>query len=437
MKKNRLLIENFGPIKKAQIDLKDMLVFIGPQSSGKSTLAKLITILNDFNFKQNDSIQLIDELKKYNLESFLKSNTKIVYQTSFFNFQYNKKEEVKIDYESYYKNLHSESKLLIKLKKALINLMISSIIIDDKLELLFKELYKNIDFGINQNLKNLKLEVSFNERIDYILESYKMNPNDTLVLDNLFNVVSKVFPFISPVDSMYIPAERMLLPIISSNIAGLINNKVNIPNHIIQATQEFEKAIQNVDSIDLNIIGDLRYKRKSGTSYIYHNRNQKIKLKEASSGVQSILPILLLIESSLQNKSYINLNYVVEEPELNLYPQAQYELIKYLVKNCLETGGNNLKTKNLIITTHSPYILTAINNLLLASSKGKNNKTETEEIVPSSSWINPEKFNAYEVKNGKVKRIFNSKVKLIEETIIDDVSENMIEDFKDLASIYD
>ena len=228
MKKNRLLIENFGPIKKAQIDLKDMLVFIGPQSSGKSTLAKLITILNDFNFKQNDSIQLIDELKKYNLESFLKSNTKIVYQTSFFNFQYNKKEEVKIDYESYYKNLHSESKLLIKLKKALINLMISSIIIDDKLELLFKELYKNIDFGINQNLKNLKLEVSFNERIDYILESYKMNPNDTLVLDNLFNVVSKVFPFISPVDSMYIPAERMLLPIISSNIAGLINNKVEI-----------------------------------------------------------------------------------------------------------------------------------------------------------------------------------------------------------------
>ncbi len=436
MKKNRLLIENFGPIKKAEIDLKDMLVFIGPQSSGKSTLAKLITILNDFNFKQNDSIRLIDELKKYNLESFLKSNTKIQYHTSFFNFFYNKKEEIKIDYESYYKNLKSKDRVSIKFKKALINLMISGIIIDDKLELLLGELYKNNDFGLNQNLKDLKIG-SFNKRINFILESYEMDPDNTLILDNLFNTVSKVFPFISPMDSMYIPAERMLLPIISSNIAGLINNKVKIPNHIIQVTQEFEKAIQNVESIDLNIIGDLKYKRKSGTSYIYHNRNQKIQLKEASSGVQSILPILLLIESSLQNKNYINLNYVVEEPELNLYPQAQYELIKYLVKNCLETGENNLKSKNLIITTHSPYILTAINNLLLANSKGEKNKNEVEELINSESWINPEKFNAYEVKNGKVKRIFNSKVKLIEETIIDDVSQNMLEDFKDLASIND
>jgi predicted ATPase len=435
--KNRLLIENFGPIKKAQIDLKDMLIFIGPQSSGKSTLAKLITILNDFNFKQNDSIRLIDELKKYNLESFLKSNTKIEYHTSFFNFTYNKKEEIKIDYESYYKELESKDKLSLKLKKSLINLMISGIIIDDKLELLFKELYKNNDFGINQNLKELKLKEGFSKRIDFILESYEMDPNKILNLDNLFNAVSKVFPFISPVDSMYIPAERMLLPIISSNIAGLINNKVKIPNHIIQVTQEFEKAIQNVESIDLNIIGDLRYKRKAGTSYIYHNRNQKIQLKEASSGVQSVLPILLLIESSLQNKNYINLNYVVEEPELNLYPKAQYELIKYLVKNCLETGENNLKTKNLIITTHSPYILTAVNNLLLANSKGKTNKDEVQEIIDSSSWINPNKFNAYEVKDGTVKKIFNSKIKLIEDTIIDDVSDLMIDDFKDLASIND
>ncbi|MBE7659628.1 AAA family ATPase [Tenacibaculum finnmarkense] len=433
MEKSKLLIENFGPIKKALIDIKDMLLFIGPQSSGKSTLAKLITILNDFNFKQNENIKLVDELKKYNLESFLKSNTKIEYKTLFFNFTYSKNEEIKLDYESYYKSLKLENKNL-KRKKILVDLMIISIAIDDKLSLLFDELYKNSFFGINQKLEKINFAENF-LYVETILECYNMDTTDLNVLEHLFDVVSKVFPFIRPMDSMYIPAERMLLPLINSNLAGLINNKINIPNHIIQATQEFEKAIQNVESIDLNIIGDLKYKRKAGTSYIYHNRSQKIQLKEASSGVQSVLPILLLIESSLQNKNYINLNYVVEEPELNLYPQAQYELIKYLVKNCLETGENNLKSKNLIITTHSPYILTAINNLLLANSKGKTNKNEVEEIINSSSWINPEKFNAYEVKDGTVKKIFNSEIKLIEETIIDEVSELMIDDFKDLASI--
>ena len=36
-------IENIGPIKKVDIDLNKINVFIGPQSSGKSTIAKIIS----------------------------------------------------------------------------------------------------------------------------------------------------------------------------------------------------------------------------------------------------------------------------------------------------------------------------------------------------------------------------------------------------------
>ena len=60
----KLTVENFGPIKKAEIDVTDMMVFIGPQSSGKSTLAKLITILNDFNFRQSYNVTFKEELEK-------------------------------------------------------------------------------------------------------------------------------------------------------------------------------------------------------------------------------------------------------------------------------------------------------------------------------------------------------------------------------------
>ena len=44
----KLYIENFGPVSKAELDLKDLNILIGEQSIGKSTIAKLITILTDY-----------------------------------------------------------------------------------------------------------------------------------------------------------------------------------------------------------------------------------------------------------------------------------------------------------------------------------------------------------------------------------------------------
>lgn len=40
----RLIVRNFGPIKDVDIEIPRLLVFIGDQASGKSTLAKLIYI---------------------------------------------------------------------------------------------------------------------------------------------------------------------------------------------------------------------------------------------------------------------------------------------------------------------------------------------------------------------------------------------------------
>ncbi len=38
----KIIIKNFGPLKQLELDLKEIMVFIGPQASGKSTIAKLI-----------------------------------------------------------------------------------------------------------------------------------------------------------------------------------------------------------------------------------------------------------------------------------------------------------------------------------------------------------------------------------------------------------
>lgn len=439
---DKLSILNFGPIKEAELDVKDMMIFIGAQSSGKSTLAKLITILNDFNFRQNN-VSLEEELEKYNLHSFIKKSTVIKFNSQFFRFKYAKGKETKFDplkFLNHYQEKKNLEKSDLERIELILSLMISSIFLDGKSSILLREIQKDDNFGFIDGQESITdtdfyIDSNITDLVINVLRLYNKKPVIE-ELNNLAKNVVRVFSFIRPLDSMYIPAERTLIPLIVNNIAGLINNKIALPNYVLQAVQEFEKGLNNIKELDLKIIGGLRFKRKGDLSFIYHNQNQKVLLRESSSGVQSILPILLLVESSLKKENYINLNYVVEEPELNLYPKAQYDLTKYLVKSCLETD-RKVMAKNLIITTHSPYILASANNLLLAHKKGIVNSSKAEKIVSKSSWINPTNFNAYEVKKGKVYRIFNKKSKLIDDNIIEEVSDLIMQDFKSLAIIND
>lgn len=433
---NKLIVKNFGPIKKADIEVKDMMVFIGPQASGKSTLAKLITILNDVNFKQNENIKLLQELEKYNIHSFLKKNTYIEFHTPSFSYKFEDDKEYKFDVFDIINRIEV-SKNKIDLISRTIDLMLYGISVDKKEDILFRELQKNETYGFNTKL--ISLFKNYNNDRNYakeLLKIYDKNINDEKTYINLLDIVKQVFSLIIPLDSLYIPAERTLLPLIMSNLAGLINNKIALPKNILIASQQLEKAFKNIHNLDLGIVGNYKYKLIDGQSYVYHSKTDFVSLNESSSGLQSFLPIILLIENTLKTKNFINLNYVVEEPELNLYPEAQYKLIKYLVKNCLETT-REIKTKNLIITTHSPYILASINNLLMANNKSKINPELTRKIIEDYSWIDTNHFNAYEVKKGVVRRIFNKRSKLIEDNIIDEVSEIIMQDFKSLAVIND
>ncbi|MDZ7934261.1 MAG: AAA family ATPase [Emticicia sp.] len=45
----KLIVKNFGPIRDAELDIKKTTVLIGPQGSGKSTIAKLAAIFGDKN----------------------------------------------------------------------------------------------------------------------------------------------------------------------------------------------------------------------------------------------------------------------------------------------------------------------------------------------------------------------------------------------------
>lgn len=444
MERAKLIVKNFGPLKDIEIEVREMVTFIGAQASGKSTLAKLISILEDESFRRDDKIYFEDELKKYNILSYLKKDTFINYNnqnhfaSSPFWFEYKDGAFFKGTAQNFLSTIKqanddqtNDKEEILKTIKEGISLCLNELFIGHERNFLNKIPNKIHREKLIEYISKKKIENTFlsEETCDEVFEIIEKEKNISTYIEFYESIIA-LFPYLYLYDSIYIPTERNILQIISTNILGLINNDIQIPKYLLNSGQEYEKAIQTIKELPLTIIDKkIKYKREGKTSYIYHNENEKVDLLESASGLQSIIPILLLVEYSKSLKEKYNFNFVVEEPELNLYPKAQHELIKYLVKNCL------FDRKNLILTTHSPFVLASINNLLLAFDKGKTKPTEVNKIIKKESWLDPKNFIAYELKNGKAKKIMNDKLGQINENMIDIVSDSFSDEFDKLLDL--
>ena len=120
---------------------------------------------------------------------------------------------------------------------------------------------------------------------------------------------------------------------------------------------------------------------------------------------------------------------VIEEPEAHLYPEAQ-KYISEMIALAANKDGNNV-----IITTHSPYILSSINNLLYAKEVGKNHPEKVEKIVDRSLWLDYNRVMTYFVDNGGVRPIMDQEMKMIKSEEIDSASRIINEQYSNLADI--
>ena len=136
-----------------------------------------------------------------------------------------------------------------------------------------------------------------------------------------------------------------------------------------------------------------KYDYQNGEEAIRINANEKVGLKDASSGQQEVLRILqgIFIATGTENRIEM---MIVEEPEAHLFPLAQREII-----NAFALFLNTITEGKLIITTHSPYILACVNILLMANYVAKHKTQQAEmidtKIIDKDFWLNAEDFSAY------------------------------------------
>lgn len=374
----KLIVKNFGPIKEAEIDLTKYVVFIGDTSTGKSVLAKLITIFRDtfllLSLKEIENVNFKNELKRYNID-----------------FKLNKAEI------SYYDG----NKLLLRLVKDQIKLV--------DVELKNKHL-KEFETMVDKIVEE-KPFLNF-DKYDFLQRSFELS------LRNMY--------------STYVPAERILFSLIGNSLSGLWANNVALPECYKDFAAKYEVARKEIKSSNYKNF-DLRYNYNNGIDEIVLNK-VKILLSESSSGIQSLVPLLLVLDNEIEKyDGGYNKSFIIEEPELNLFPVKQNFLLNYI--------ANKLNEKNikLILTTHSPYILSSLDTLMLAKNTFNEHpdlKKEINAIVSEDKWIDYDDISVYEVRNdGKIYSIKNEEFRSIDTNAIDGVSDIISEEFDKLTEL--
>ena len=375
---DKIIIKDFGPIKHVELEIKEIMIFIGPQATGKSTIAKLIHFFKHlrtyfFSDKANPNHLLSLFKNFFGARSLLNSpNAEIEYisQTNKITLKNKKIHFNTLSQQDYKTILIPAGRAVYSLiSDSLFSLTVESVNIDPMI----------LNFGRHIELARKKIA-------------------DILSKEQEFEVL---FKDILKGDFQYINGE----------------SRIYLPKNAEEDQQSLFAAIDNVKAQQISLL------QKIDEKYI--------TLDRASSGQQEVLPLLLILRDIFysETKHFVT----VEEPEAHLYPCSQYKLIELISR-----VHNSHDDKNsLIITTHSPYILSAFNNFIFAYQVADLGvPAKVKNVISAQSWINPNKVAAYSVNNGMIKSIINESTQLIAENEIDDASENIAVPFDELLELY-
>lgn len=412
--KKRLIIRNVGPIKSLDIRLNKVNVFIGPQGSGKSTIAKIISFCSWLE-KVNEVTERAasDGLMKrlaafHHMEEYFNDKSVILYVGDNVTFVYNWNKDTPIPLTKGFKQANQES------------------------------FYQN---------------------------------------EILFYSVDKI---VNP-KVVYIPAERNFVSALTNlkDYSDKDDNLQSFVNDWFQAKRNYTKE----NPMPVTTLG-LRYyyNKNQDRDYLTMDGKGVIPLTSSSSGFQSIVPLAVLVKwlssgiyeenkpfspaenekvrdilahlsnstneteaelverlrGFIQGRVYSHTQFVIEEPEQNLFPRTQMELLYHLISEI-----NHGRNHRLVMTTHSPYVLYALNNCMLAYLV-KDKVDDEEEIESLKNSLNPEYVSVWSIKegcvrndNGEPHKTIQDKRGLVRKNYFNDVMREVMGDFNKLLEYDD
>lgn len=371
-------IHNFGPVKKGYqdnegwLDIKKVTIFTGNQGSGKSTVAKLISVFTwiekalvrgdyDKHYFEKGNKFKNQHLSYHRLENYLHTNglhtSTVEYRGDAFHMRY-KNGALSIeetDHTSYplpqimYVPAERNFIAYVKTPK---ELKLSSASLKEFLTE-FNNAKNELKSGLQLPISNTELEYDkLNDILNLRGDDYKVKLTEA----------SSGFQSFVP------------LYLVSHYLAHSVKRQSESKEPMsIEEMQRFKKGVED----------------------IWNNDSLSDEQKRIA---------LSVLSAKFNKTAFIN---IVEEPEQNLFPVSQQKMLYSLL------GFNNMNEGNkLIITTHSPYLINyltlavkahALKNLL--TSEEAINKLQ--QIVPLQSTLYAEDLAIYELqeKDGTIRKL--------------------------------
>ena len=430
----KLVIKNIGAIKHIEFEVNRINVFMGPQSSGKSTISKILChcqwvektcFLNE---KQLEKYQkqdvFYDSLIEYHkLDGYFHKTASIKYVGNAMTITYT----------------HSSKKTTIKLKNKMFfsypkicyipaerNFVASVHNFSKYNEGNNVLLYFAYDWhDAKEDIQKLDLSHLLSRNVSYENindKDYVFDNGSKLLLTNASSGIQSVLPLYQTVIYMLSnlynkhralsPSKEMAkneLYYKLSIIANLIAEKENI-NQFKEYSNILISIFKMLECYDVKAINQL----------------SKLSPKELSDNIYNAIHII----ERLFDYQFTQL--FIEEPEQNLFPNTQQDFIYWLLDIILKG-----KEHSAIITTHSPYILFALNNCMMGGLVKENiPKKKISDFASNAAWINPHLVSIFELDNGNIRRI-QDKDGIIEDNYLNKAYKKNSEEYLNLLNYYE
>lgn len=377
----RLVIKNVGPIRQVDIKLSRFNFFIGPQSSGKSTVAKILsscmwlekevlTTLNDKVIADGAAfVRLVESFHK--IEGYFGDSSFVQYDTDFISIMYSDK-DIKIT-RNENEDYHREKICYIPAERNIATL---------------PEL-QGFEFG-HTNLRSFLFDW-FNAREFFVAG----NKTDVLNLGMKYFYDSEQSRQKDRIEQVDGQAYQIALSSASSGLQSLTPLLVMLQYY----TDEYFRSYNEKKSFAT----DTKFKNAVENLFSEFNKNKEknnFKYEEQTNlahevGIKNFIEVLqtqLLNTKILSTFSRLMVphktSFIIEEPEQNLYPSTQMDLLDLVVELC-----NGEKKHHCAITTHSPYILNQLNLLVKRFDVG----------VKGLAALNWDELSVWAVKDGEVR----------------------------------
>lgn len=425
----RIEINGFAGVKYISVEVKKVNILIGPQASGKSIVAKLLFYFKSF--ISSITAMALDTVEQRDLEENAKEKFKTYFPisswgTESFSIRYLMREqfieiqreressEIVFNYSDFYKEEFNR---------------LCTTIVKHKHQAVADENYIASDF-------------------------FRYNGMDEIRQEFLKRVESKINKT-SIFSQIYVPAGRSFFANLKSSIFSLLSNNNALDPFLIaggayyermrtsagveglfQETSQSNSSLENeIRKLNRQILCG-RYFQKKGEDYLRLDGGREIRVQNSSSGQQETLPLAIILGTIAFLTPKIGGNTIyIEEPEAHIFPAAQRDIIE-LIAMVYKARQDSIQ---FLITTHSPYVLTAFNNLLQAGSLAFDASEEVlekiSEYVSPLKFIEPNEIAVYSLENGNANSIFNDETELIDTNIIDGVSNELAIQFDQLLDI--